>query len=86
MPYPHKFIRLTREQRWLVSTHLQRLAREGKNRERKHLQVIYLSNSGLTFKQIMKRLNMCYRTVRNCVYTYEKDGLSSPYFLGKTGH
>jgi transposase len=83
MPYPHKFIKLTQEEQWLVSAHLQRLAREGKDRERKRLQVVFLSNQGLTFRQIMKRLGMCYRTVKNCVYIWKKEGLSSPYFMGK---
>jgi hypothetical protein len=85
MPYPHKFIRLSREERWLVSAHLQQLAREGKDRERNRLQVIFLSNERLTFQQIMKRLDMCYRTVQNCVYIWKKQGLSSPYFTGLKG-
>lgn len=82
MPYPPVFIKLTREERWWVSAQLQRLAREGKDRERKRLQVIYLSNQRLTFRQIMKQLGMCYRTVRNCVYIWKKHGLSHPYFMG----
>jgi len=80
MPYPHKFIKLTREQQWWVSAHLQQLAREGKYRERNRLMVIHLSNQRLTFRQIMKRLDISYRTVKNCVYIWEKEGISSPYF------
>ena len=83
MPYPHAFIKLTPEEQVMVSDQLRRLAREGKIKERQHLQVIYFSNSGLTFQQIMKRFEISYMMVRRCIYAYRKEGLSSPYFMGK---
>ncbi|MFH0888294.1 MAG: helix-turn-helix domain-containing protein [Planctomycetota bacterium] len=77
MSYPHTYIKLTEEERKGVSAELKRLAIIGKDKERKRLQVVWLSDSGLTFEQIARRLGKSYRTVQRWVSKYRKEGLKA---------
>jgi hypothetical protein len=75
MPYPHKFIKLTPEEREKIKRELKRLARLEKWKKRKPLQALYLSDQKKTISSIAKYLEKTNRTVRGWFYRYEKEGL-----------
>jgi len=77
MPYPHTYIKLTDEERKRVSVELQRLTIIGKDKERKRLQAVWLSDCGLTFEQIARRFGKSYRTVQRWVSKYRKERLKA---------
>lgn len=86
MPYPHKFVKLTPEEAKKIEKVLKQLALARKWKRRDPLQAIYLSGWGVgekggkpaqkfTFQGIAKYLGVTYRTVKNWVYRYRKEGL-----------
>jgi hypothetical protein len=76
MSYPHKFIKLTEQERKRIEAELRRCAMQGKLRERKRLQVIYLSGQGKTFQEIQALLaKASYRSIKRWVSAYLKSGL-----------
>ena len=75
MPFPHKFIKLTDEERKRISRELQAMALKGQSRKRKRLQAVWLSDSGLTYEQICQRLDTSYWAVQLWITTYQKLGL-----------
>lgn len=75
MPYPHVFIKLTEEERKIVNDELKNLAIAGNYKKRRPLQILYLSDSGITFSGICTRLGFSYATVRRWIYRYKKEGL-----------
>lgn len=77
MPYPHAFIKLTKEERRKIKSELQRLLAAGLPKKRKPLQMLYFSDIGKTFKAIAKYLDVDYRTVKRWISAYRKDGLAA---------
>lgn len=75
MPYLHKFIKLTPEQRKKVMSALKTFLLAGKSRKRKRLQSIYLSNDGMTFGAISKFLRVSYRAVQKWAQKFREEGL-----------
>ena len=75
MPYPHKYITLTPEDREKIERELKRLARLRKWKKRMPLQALWLSDEKNTFSSIARSFGKGYSTVRNWVYRYEKEGL-----------
>jgi len=82
MPYPHQFIRLTDQERKIVSDELRNLAIAGRYKKRRQLQILYLSDNGLEFRSICIRLNLSYAAVRRWIYRYEKEGIK-PFISGR---
>ena len=74
MPYPHAYIKLTEEERQRISRELQTMAQRGQHRRRKRLQAIWLSDSGLTYQEISKRLDVTYQSVKMWISAYRKVG------------
>jgi len=81
MPYQHRFIKLAEEERKRISRELERFAIRGEHRKRKRLQAVWLSDSGLTYQQISKRLDVTYQSVKMWISAYRKSGLDE--FLAK---
>ncbi|MBI5777848.1 MAG: helix-turn-helix domain-containing protein [Planctomycetes bacterium] len=75
MPYPHQFIRLTDQERKIVSDELRNLNIAGKYKKRRRLQILYLSDQKIEFERIAQRLKCSYNTVRWNIYRYKKHGL-----------
>jgi len=75
MPYPHKFITLTLEERERLEKELQRLTLLRRWKRRKPLQTLYLSDQKKTFRSIAEYLGVSYRTLRGWVYRYRREGL-----------
>lgn len=75
MPYPHTFINLSPEEKSKISRELERMAIKGEHRKRKRLQGVWLSNSGLTYQEISKRLAVTYQSVKMWISAYKKLGL-----------
>jgi hypothetical protein len=75
MPYPHKYITLTPEEREKIKKELYRLLMARKYKKRKPLTALYLSDQKKTISSIAKYLEKTNGTVRNWFYRYEKEGL-----------
>ena len=77
MPYPHQFIKLTPEEKKQVSFWLERYVVTGQHKKRRRLQVLWLSDEGLTYESISQRIGLSYQRVRELIYLYRKAGLNS---------
>jgi hypothetical protein len=77
MPYPHKFIELTFAERVRIRLEMERLHAQGKERECKRLEAVYLSAKKLTLQQIARQVKATYRSVKKWVSTYQKGGTSA---------
>ena len=75
MPYPHKFIKLTDDERKKINQELQVMAMRKQFRKRRRLQAISLSDSGFSYDEISQRLDSSYWTVQLWISTYRKLGL-----------
>jgi predicted transcriptional regulator len=75
MPYPHKYITLTPEEREKIKRELERLTRLEKWKKRKPLQALYLSDQKKTISSIAKYLGKSHWTIRRWIYLYRKKGL-----------
>jgi hypothetical protein len=75
MPYPHKYITLTPEEREKIKKELYRFLMARKYKKRKPLQALWLSNEKKTLSSIAKYLEKSNRTVRRWFYRYQKEGL-----------
>lgn len=77
MPFPHKFIKLTPEQKKQVEQALKHFAITGQYKKHRRLQFVYLSNERLTFQQISKRLGVSYRMVQKWYLKYRQKELGA---------
>ncbi|MEW6026247.1 MAG: helix-turn-helix domain-containing protein [Planctomycetota bacterium] len=77
MPYPHKFIKLTLEEKKQIKIKLKKLEVLGKSGKRKRLIALCLSDKGETFRFISWYLNVSYRTVKRWISDYRENGLLS---------
>jgi DNA-binding transcriptional ArsR family regulator len=83
MPYPHKFIKLTEEERKRLEAELKNLAitTECCNRrrlqKRRRLQAIYFSSIGWEIDKISKSLKVSYRSVKGWLSAYRKNGIEA---------
>jgi hypothetical protein len=75
MPYQHQFIKLTDQERKIVNDEARNLNIAGRYKKRRQLQILYLSDTGITFRGICIRLSFSYATVRRWIYRYKKEGL-----------
>ena len=76
MPYPHSFIKLTPEEKKIVSYKLSQYSQQGRYKQRRRLRVLWLSDMGLTFDQIARQTNFSFVWVRKLIYLYKKEGLT----------
>ncbi|MBI4712073.1 MAG: helix-turn-helix domain-containing protein [Planctomycetes bacterium] len=77
MPYPHRYIKLTDDQRRQVKWKLQELLMAGKSRARTKLQAIWLSDRGDTFSGIARHSGRTYRTIQNWMRRYRAMGFDA---------
>jgi len=82
MPYPHQFIKLTDEEEKLIARELQTFSIKGQSKKRRRLQSVWLSDSGLTYQEISKRLGVSYRSVKQWLSNYRKRGIE-PFIKGE---
>ena len=75
MPYPHRYITLSPEERNRISRLLQELSINRQYRKRIRLQAIWLSDQKQTYLQISQNLNVTYQSVKMWIAAYRKVGL-----------
>ncbi|MDI6788470.1 MAG: helix-turn-helix domain-containing protein [Planctomycetota bacterium] len=75
MPYPHKYITLTPEEKKRVVDEIKRLTLARRWKRRRPLQMLYFSDQKLPFRAIADTLIVSYSTVCNWVYRYRREGL-----------
>ncbi|MFA5795257.1 MAG: helix-turn-helix domain-containing protein [Candidatus Brocadiia bacterium] len=75
MPYPHKFVKLTDQERKEVESALKELLHRRESKKRRRLQIIYWSDQGSSYDSIAKSLYFSYATVRRWIYRWQKEGI-----------
>ncbi|MDI6733525.1 MAG: helix-turn-helix domain-containing protein [Planctomycetota bacterium] len=77
MPFPHKYITLTPEERKKIEQEIKRLTLLLQWKKQRPLKALLFSDQKMTFKNIAETLRVSYTTVRRWVYAYRKHGLNA---------